>query len=66
MLFTPSSLQVFDTVTGDPVAAANFKCADIWQKATEESSETVATVVVLYAGAPASVALTLPSFWWAC
>ncbi len=60
--FYAKSLQVFDAVTGDPVAAANFKCADIWQKATEESSETVATVIVLYAGAPASVALTYQAF----
>lgn len=60
--FFAESMVLVNALDQTPLDPASYKFADVWKVATEQSSKTVVTVVILYATAPASVALTYQAF----
>lgn len=60
--FFATTLVVVNALTQAPVPKTAYKVADVWAKATEESSQTVVTAIVLNATAPASVAITYQAY----
>lgn len=60
--FFASSMELVNAIDQTPLDPTSYKFADVWKSATEQSSQTVATVVILYSNAPASVALRYQAF----